>query len=517
MKTSHIFIAFAAGAAALLAGCSDTWDEHYDPEGSTQATNENLLEVMEKQPELSTFVKMIEEAGYGDMLRGSQTLTVFAPTNEALAGVDMADIMAVRRVVANHIARFNCSTSTPSSQSVKMLNGKRCFFTASSFGGADIAQADIRTHNGLLHILSAQIPYKYNIREYIDTHAETSQLSAFIGRFDTREFSETQGSDSLWVDYNPLFDHEIYGLGAIASEDSTFTMLVPDNRAWDEAYQQMLPHFKSYDADAATADSLQALQASLAIVDDLIFRQEFKAGMFPTGVTLTTAGSEITDVASMFAGAQPLEASNGMIYTASALGLPALETWSKPVEVEGEEPSGRTPGAGTNANVRVLEGANPFASQVSEMKYLEITSMSPSRQPGVSVSLPQVLAGSYDIYVAVVPACAADTTNTTESTRLQFTLSYLNDKGRNATKTFKLNTFTTSPTEMTYIQVAESFSFPVSNYYDRLWLCDPSHSEADRKVTTSLLISTNVSNTEFNKGTLARRFRLDRVILVPTF
>ncbi len=68
---------------------------------------------------------------------------------------------------------------------------------------------------------------------------------------------------------------------------------------------------------------------------------------------------------------------------------------------------------------------------------------------------------------------------------------------------------------MTLIKVAEAFSFPTSNFYDRLWSMDESHSELDKSVTTTLLVSTNVSNAEFNRNELTRRFRLDRIILIP--
>ena len=68
---------------------------------------------------------------------------------------------------------------------------------------------------------------------------------------------------------------------------------------------------------------------------------------------------------------------------------------------------------------------------------------------------------------------------------------------------------------MTTIKVASAFKVPVSNYYDRVWLMNPKNDPKDKVTTTSVYVSTNVSNTEFNRNELSRRFRIDRLIFVP--
>ena len=61
----------------------------------------------------------------------------------------------------------------------------------------------------------------------------------------------------------------------------------------------------------------------------------------------------------------------------------------------------------------------------------------------------------------------------------------------------------------------EPVTFPVSNFYDMLWLIDPLHTSADRVNTTKLLIKTDVTNAEFNRNEMVRKFRIDRVLFVP--
>ncbi|MDE6056552.1 MAG: fasciclin domain-containing protein, partial [Muribaculaceae bacterium] len=119
MKT-NIYNSMLAGGLLLLCGCSDSWDDHYsDRQG--QEGRLTLLDQIKTDPELSLFAKMIETAGYGEMLQSSQTFTVWAPTDDALKDMDLTDKAAVARTLANHIARFNISTATPDEEGVKML------------------------------------------------------------------------------------------------------------------------------------------------------------------------------------------------------------------------------------------------------------------------------------------------------------------------------------------------------------------------------------------------------------
>lgn len=62
-----------------------------------------------------------------------------------------------------------------------------------------------------------------------------------------------------------------YGIGWIHDEDSVYTMILPDNEAWDKAYEQVSPYFKVYNADEAVADSITKVQTGQAIVYGLTF------------------------------------------------------------------------------------------------------------------------------------------------------------------------------------------------------------------------------------------------------
>lgn len=525
MKLSSHITALLLGVSAItFTSCTDTWGDHYNAE--QQADSRSVAEIIASDPQLTTFARMVEISGYGPLLASTQAFTVFAPVNEALADVDLNNADEVKRIVANHMARFNNSTATNHEKGVKMHNGKRFHFGPMAFGGAPIATPDIVAANGIIHKMQTRIPYAYNLREYIDTHAETSRFAEFLKQFDTVKLDldastpigvDEKGNtvyDSVLVNFNPILDAPVHGLGGIANEDSTFTMIIPDNRAWDDAYRRISPFFKVADTMKEKADSLTRLHTSLAIVEDLVYRKTITDPAGESNI-FSTSGSKIADVASLFAGTTPMVASNGMIYLASTLNYDNTATFNKPIRVEGETQAGRTPASSTTLIVKSVDTSNPFADEISELRYLEVTSTSTSRQPGVTFSLPGVLSGTYDIYVVTVPGNVMDNSVTNDSTRLQFTLTYQNTNGSNKTANFRENSFLTSPTKVTMMKVASEFTFPVANHLDRLRKTDETYNPDDFPVTTTLYVTTNVSNTEFNKGTLTRRFRIDSILLVP--
>lgn len=526
MKTK-IYLLGVAAAAVIASGCSDKWDEHYGDGPSATGVDSTVYEMIKNDSQLSVFGEMVDRSGYASLLNTSQTFTVWAPVNSALSDVDLEDEAEVKRVVANHIARFNVSTATNAEKGVRMYNGKMLYFDGMTFGGVAIDRADIMGSNGVLHTMTERIPYAYNIREYIDTHAETSRLSAFLKRFDEKKFDaatsvpidiDENGNtiyDSVLVSYNRLFEHEIYGLGNIQSEDSVFTMLVPDNTAWEAAYNRIRPLYNVYDADAEKADSIADTQTSLAVIRDLIFRARITD---PSGVggVFATSGSKITHVGMLFGGSSPVVASNGMIYLSSAIDYPVTETYNPVIRVEAEDATGRVRGTGTTIYTRVANTDSPYAPEISEGSYIEVSATSVSRQPSVTFEIPNTLSGSYDIYAVFVPTAIDDASVTTDATRLSFVVACRGDNGRNKEQKFADNGFVTSGDAMTTIRIAEGFQFPVSNFYDSLWMMEDGNDLTSRTVSTRITVTTNVSNAEFNNGTLSRRYRIDCIYLVPS-
>ena len=501
-------------AFAMMYSCKDDWNDHYDR--NQALPDQNLYELIKENASLSKFAQLISIAGYDTLLTSTQTFTVWAPENEAIENVDVTDTEQVRLLVSNHIARFNYSTSEPVSEIIRMINGKVYYYSHQNgltFGGSNLLSKDRLARNGILHTIDDQISYVHNIFEYITTQANTTEISAFISKY-LKKIQEEQEYDTITTLYNPLLEDKLYGLGNIAAEDSVFTMIIPTNTAWSAAYARISPYFNIYNEDSAIADSIKKVQTSLAIINDLIYREKINNPAEYRTLT-STSGSIITDVNDLFMGTNQTNASNGIIYLTDEVRYNNIETWNKPIPVECEDQEGRLTGSYTSIYTRTI-GTNSIITDISGNRYIEVQPTNTSAQPYVIFDIPNVLSGEYDIYADFIPAIIDGESFANDSTKLSFRVVYMNALGKSQdTGPITSDDFVTSGTQKTRIKIASKFKFPISNYYDRLWLLDEENATQRQEVTTKIRISTNVTSKQVNDNIFTRRFRVDRIVFEP--
>jgi len=496
----------------LFSSCNEDWNKYYVTNQSG-LQKENLYDLIRKDDALSKFKQLVEISGYSEILSASQTFTVWAPENGALGSIDLTDTALVRQTVANHISRFNYSTSTPAGQLVRMISGKvYCFSDDSgiSFGGCRLITNDKQAKNGILHTINQAIVYTENIYEYINNQPNTSELFRFVKAWEMERITG-EGDDQVRSFYNPLFLDKIYGLGNLFSEDSIFTMLVPTNAAWNAAYDRISTYFNVYNKNQDVADSIKKVQTSLAILSDLIYRGKItEPGQYSSIVS--TSGSIINNVENLFQGATLIPVSNGIVYLTDEIRYNNTETWNKAIPVECENQLGRTTGENTIIYTRVVD-ENSIIKDVSNKRYIEVQPKNTTAQPSVTFDIPDVLSGKYDIYAEFIPAIIEGENHQNDSTKLNFTLRYLATDGSLQTATS--NNHLTSGREKSRIKIFEAFAFPVSDYYDRLWLMDKNNYIQNIVASTKLEIKTNVSVIEFNTNRFTRKFRVDRIVFEP--
>ena len=75
---------------ALLSSCNDEWDSHYESDGGVPGVS--LMDLLRRDSRLEKFCQIIEKTHGDTLLSSTQTYTVWAPRNEALADVDMDDM-----------------------------------------------------------------------------------------------------------------------------------------------------------------------------------------------------------------------------------------------------------------------------------------------------------------------------------------------------------------------------------------------------------------------------------------
>lgn len=285
---------------ATVSGCTDTWDDHYNSDGTAAGTTATLWDVISSNKELSKFTEIVRNAYYykdnehpvttysfEDILNGGQVNTVWVPDNDALSQAEFdywmkmlaeskanpnsnAGFNVQQQFLGNHIALWRHNISEPGIDTVKMVNGKNLIFnkTARTLEGVSLGEYNIPTANGVLHILKGVAPFRYNLYEHLkygDTKAK--KFSDYVVGQDTTYFSQDLSIeglpdengrptyvDSVYFTSNMLFESRHWNLeksgekwqmlmngfaARINVEDSAFVMLMPTDNAWDATYEKL--------------------------------------------------------------------------------------------------------------------------------------------------------------------------------------------------------------------------------------------------------------------------------------
>lgn len=123
-----------------------------------------LADTLARDPQLSTFNRLVAQAGMQESLRAAGPLTVFAPSDEAFKAVPAktlealaADNAQLKAVLSYHIVNGKLAAADIKVGNVKSLQGANlALATAGSFvtvEDAMVQQADIRATNGVAHVI----------------------------------------------------------------------------------------------------------------------------------------------------------------------------------------------------------------------------------------------------------------------------------------------------------------------------------------------------------------------------
>ena len=238
--------------ASLFTSCSD-WDDHYDAETAvTISQSSSLWTNLEQNPELTQFTTLLKKVGYDEQLNQAQSYTVWAPKDgtfdfDALQQNDSSELL--RQFVQNHIARNNYPASGIIDERVYMLNKKVMNFASNADGYAmqdvTLQLPSIGANNGIIHQLDGKIPFLPNIYESLNNKEfPIDSISKYYHAADTLVLDEARSVQGPAVDGEITYLDEIYSErnrlysfynAYINREDSSYSMIVPTNEAWEKA------------------------------------------------------------------------------------------------------------------------------------------------------------------------------------------------------------------------------------------------------------------------------------------
>jgi len=181
-----------------------------------------IVEEIEKEPELSNFLDMVEKAGFLDVLRSEGPFTVIAPMNfgfkkllpEVIASL-ANDATLYRTVLLGHIIPEVISFSNMTNDQLVETEAKVPVrtnlyetdgHTVHTFNGA-WSISERPSSNGILHVVSDLVypPVKYSIAENLKLDPRFSELKMAVEAAGLMETVETDGPFTLFAPINEAF------------------------------------------------------------------------------------------------------------------------------------------------------------------------------------------------------------------------------------------------------------------------------------------------------------------------
>ncbi len=453
-KQLFAFVAYIliplAGGGWVGVSCSD-WDDHFDANTSVmESQNTTLWKNIEKSSNLTQFAEILRKTGYDQRLDASQTYTVWAPEDDTFdyqTLLSYGNERLVKEFVENHIARNNYPASGEIDKDVYMLNEKKMHFSGKGsylIQGLSLNQLNMSSSNGTIHTLKGRIAFLSNIYEaLLSLNYPVDSVRDYIRSFDEKIINESKSKagpvvngeqtflDTIYYEHNEilsLFDAHIN------REDSSYTMLIPTNKAWKDAqtkiqdYCKYLPSFKYLvpgegrntttvtlkDAEAMK-DSVAKLymMASLFYNNNLFDNKKLKtlkeATVLNCDSLMTTYGFKMyaDDAANVFDKAKRIEMSNGAAWITDSLHIPTWTICNPEIRLEAEYQSIQAYYSGLNGapNVKKVTKQNDeVLGHVSNNYYIELEPQSKNVNPEIYFYMPNIRSTTYNIYVVLVPA-----------------------------------------------------------------------------------------------------------------
>ncbi|MBQ0056369.1 MAG: fasciclin domain-containing protein [Bacteroidales bacterium] len=551
MKYNKFFLAAAVIGLIGVNSCSDDWDSHYKEVAPGQGKG-SIWHEISTNSELSNFKAVIEACEFDHALNGSQVFTVFAPTNACFSDTQRDSVIAlykeqaaknvqykrndaIKEFVYNHVALYNYSVADDTNDSIMLMNGKYAVLASSSFSGSDFTKSNMLLDNGVLFTLSKVAAYKPNVYEYLRRDEDLSNLADFIYKYSIDTFyaslsvpgeiidGKTHYLDSVTRQKNEVLQRWMHA--ELFDEDSVYWYVAPTNEIWDELVAEYETYFQ-YDTRVKGRDSLMYNQPRKAILLGTAFSQTENPLKNRRDSVLSTNAVRYAyrklywgsyrhsyyqwmkpyDEGGIFADAQEIECSNGIVYKAQKWNFDKHNSFMIDLEMESEARASLDSvytESTRDLTVRTVTTDNPFYDKVSNHSYVELTNKGSGFYKAL-FNVPQVLSNlKYDAYVVAVPAVAGDTL-ASDAQRLpckfRCTVSYHNEQGTEQ-KFPTTAVFTTDPTKVDSVLIG-TYEFPTAS----VALEDPQ---------VKVLIEDRVSNSMVNKGEAVKTLRMDCIVFKP--
>ena len=482
-------VMMAAGILAATSSCSDFSDYNDVPSDVSAAGNQTLWENISQNSQLTDFAELVKRTGYDSYLNTPRSLTVWAPVNGSFdksAYDNMSDEDVLRQFVKGHIAEYGHLATGKVEERVHMLNDKSFDFLGEgsyTFDGVSVSQANLPSSNGVMHIMNGAAKFLPNLYEYLKEGENIDMLREHFMRYEEERLDQNASVKGpmvngiqTWIDSVMITSNSLVNqLNArLANEDSSYTFLMPTDKAFQEMYDRVKPYYNFISAtkvhdvenyssasatDVKTSPTINAtyMTDSLVrrtIVRNLIYSNNDTYNQWTVGkgeyldtIKSTTRnkfsnGKEIIEDNII---GEPIRMSNGYGRLVDSLAFYPWETFCGDLVFEPRRYMVKLfPASAQMSTIRVYNSdGTPLTSlfgddtELTEYRFGWISPGGDRTKPEFFVALPNVMSTTYNFYVVFMPTRFTNGGSVDDRPNwLNFQLNYCTAKGATATYNF---------------------------------------------------------------------------------
>jgi len=300
----------------------------------TSATK-NIVDIASSDENFSTLVEAVVAAGLVDALSGDGPLTVFAPTNDAMANLPEGTLETLLlpenkdqlvNLLQYHVVPGNVHSSDLSDGDVETLNGDTVDVDIDEDDGAvtvndaNVIAANILASNGIIHVIDAVLlppedePEDDDEGESLDSiydiasnNPDFSILTAAIDAAELDGVLSDEGNYTVFAPINDAFD--------ALPEGTVEKLLDPE---WFFHLQDLLL-YHALGSVVGSTDLSDGLEAETLNAEDIVINLD------DDGASITTVSNTSSEIL-IEEGLIDIEASNGIIHAVDSVLLPTSAT-----------------------------------------------------------------------------------------------------------------------------------------------------------------------------------------------
>lgn len=334
MKQSLFKIGLFIAIIAFMAAC-DAWQN--DIRLKDEAKGKNLYEAISSNPDLSVFDEILQLTGYDKFLQEEQSLTVFAPQNSVLTGLNLSNTDELKEWIKNYIAFYSYyvdKSGNFDTGNIRMINDKNVPVNSAGISGAGIVKSNQASSNGVLHIIDNMIIDRKNILEYLLEQNSYEQIQFILS--DNKQIMDLERSVQKGVDITgrPIYDtiwttrNEFLEAFPLGNETQAFNVVLLEPNALEKLKAKYLKYMKQDDAQK------QAKEIIKQITRDLIFYPE---DIDETKRYLSMSGDSLLVDINVSSIVETYQASNGKIYKLNDVDIKMYNNKIKTKIIEAED------------------------------------------------------------------------------------------------------------------------------------------------------------------------------------